>query len=230
MLIEAEAAQQAVETLRAEPRGSVRITCPVTLLHVHIGPMLARFMARYHGVTLHLEATNRRVDVVGEGVDVAIRVRPRPIEDSDTVMRVLADRGHRLVASPDLISRLRTSAGTVRAEPGRGSALGANKHQHKWQLTGPGGARAEVYFTPRMVTTDMLALREAAMAGVGVVQLPLLMVRDQLASGELEVVLDEWQPRREVIHAVFASRRGLLPSVRALVDYLSEEYQRMEED
>ena len=78
--------------------------------------------------------------------------------------------------------------------------------------------------------TDMLALREAAMAGVGVVQLPLLMVRDQLASGELEVVLDEWQPRREVIHAVFASRRGLLPSVRALVDYLSEEYQRMEED
>ncbi|CDL08207.1 Transcriptional regulator, LysR family [Klebsiella pneumoniae IS43] len=81
-----------------------------------------------------------------------------------------------------------------------------------------------------MVTTDMLALREAAMAGVGVVQLPLLMVRDQLASGELEVVLDEWQPRREAIHAVFASRRGLLPSVRALVDYLSEEYQRMEED
>ncbi|WP_410953968.1 LysR substrate-binding domain-containing protein, partial [Pseudomonas aeruginosa] len=72
-----------------------------------------------------------------------------------------------------------------------GGFLGANKHQHKWQLTGPGGARAEVYFTPRMVTTDMLALREAAMAGVGVVQLPLLMVRDQLASGELEVVLDE---------------------------------------
>ena len=205
MLIEAEAAQQAVETLRAEPRGSVRITCPVTL-------------------------TNRRVDVVGEGIDVAIRVRPRPIEDSDLVMRVLADRGHRLVASPDLISRLGRPQAPSELSTWPGLSLGANKHQHKWQLTGPGGARAEVYFTPRMVTTDMLALREAAMAGVGVVQLPLLMVRDQLASGELEVVLDEWQPRREVIHAVFASRRGLLPSVRALVDYLSEEYQRMEED
>ena len=230
MLIEAEAAQQAVETLRAEPRGSVRITCPVTLLHVHIGPMLARFMARYPGVTLHLEATTRRVDVVREGIDVAIRVRPRPIEDSDLVMRVLADRGHRLVASPDLISRLGRPQAPSELSAWPGLSLGANKHQHKWQLTGPGGARAEVYFTPRMVTTDMLALREAAMAGVGVVQLPLLMVRDQLASGELEVVLDEWQPRREVIHAVFASRRGLLPSVRALVDYLSEEYQRMEED
>ena len=227
MLIEAEAAQQAVETLRAEPRGSVRITCPVTLLHVHIGPMLARFMARYPGVTLHLEATNRRVDVVGEGIDVAIRVRPRPIEDSDLVMRVLADRGHRLVASPDLISRL----GRPQA-PSELSLGGSAQVRTSISINGssPGPGRAEVYFTPRMVTTDMLALREAAMAGVGVVQLPLLMVRDQLASGKLEVVLDEWQPRREVIHAVFASRRGLLPSVRALVDYLSEEYQRMEED
>ncbi len=53
-----------------------------------------------------LEATNRRVDVVGEGVDVAIRVRPRPFDDSDLVMRVLADRGHRLVASPSLIARM----------------------------------------------------------------------------------------------------------------------------
>lgn len=159
MLIEAEAAQQAVETLRAEPRGSVRITCPVTLLHVHIGPMLARFMARYHGVTLHLEATNRRVDVVGEGVDVAIRVRPRPIEDSDLVMRVLADRGHRLVASPDLISRLgrlqapselsawpglslvRTSISINGSSPGPGSESGSVFHAANGDHRYAGAAR-----------------------------------------------------------------------------------------
>jgi DNA-binding transcriptional LysR family regulator len=165
MLIEAEAAQQAVETLRSEPRGSVKLTCPVTLLHAHIGPMLARFMLRYPGVNVQLEATNRRVDVVGEGIDVAIRVRPRPFDDSDLVMRVLADRGHRLVASP-----VDCAAGEPRrrrAERVAWAQPGGRKHQHKWQLTGPEGARAEVYFTPRMVTTDMLALREAAMAGVG---------------------------------------------------------------
>ncbi len=161
---------------------------------------------------------------------MAIRVRPRPIEDSDTGDARAGGPRAPAGSQPGSHFPARTSAGAVRAEHWPGLSTGANKHQHKWQLTGPGGARAEVYFTPRMVTTDMLALREAAMAGVGVVQLPLLMVRDQLASGELEVVLDEWQPRREAIHAVFASRRGLLPSVRALVDYLSEEYQRMEED
>lgn len=82
----------------------------------------------------------------------------------------------------------------------------------------------------RMITTDMLALREAAMVGVGVVQLPVLMVKEQLAAGELVAVLEEWEPRREVIHAVFPSRRGLLPSVRALVDFLTEEYARMVEE
>ncbi|KAF0784330.1 hypothetical protein L246_16385, partial [Salmonella enterica subsp. enterica serovar Worthington str. BCH-5715] len=67
MLVEAQAAQDAIAALQVEPRGIVKLTCPVTLLHVHIGPMLAKFMARYPDVSLQLEATNRRVDVVGEG-------------------------------------------------------------------------------------------------------------------------------------------------------------------
>ena len=230
MLIEAEAAQQAVETLRAEPRGSVRITCPVTLLHVHIGPMLARFMARYPGVTLHLEATNRRVDVVGEGIDVAIRVRPRPFDDSDLVLRVLADRGHCLVASQQLIERMGKPRMPSELSEWPGLSMGAGKQVHKWELSGPEGAKAEIHYAPRFITTDMLALREAAMAGVGVVQLPILMVKDQLASGELVRVLDAWEPRREVIHAVYPSRRGMLPSVRRLVDFLTEEYARMVEE
>ena len=100
-----------------------------------------------------------------------------------------------------------------------GLSLASGKHIHRWELYGPQGARVEVHFTPRMITTDMLALREAAMAGVGLVQLPVLMVKEQLAAGELVAVLEEWEPRREVIHAVFPSRRGLLPSVRALVDF-----------
>ncbi|ADO49001.1 transcriptional regulator, LysR family [[Enterobacter] lignolyticus SCF1] len=230
MMIEADAAQEAIAALQAEPRGTVKLTCPVTLLHVHVGAMLAKFLAQYPGVNLQLEATNRRVDVVAEGVDVAIRVRPRPFDDSDLVMRVLADRAHCLVASPSLIAAMGEPSSP--AELGRwpGLSIAAGKHLHQWALHGPDGARAEVHFTPRLVTTDMLALREAAIAGIGIVQLPLLMVREQLARGELRAVLKAWEPRREVIHAVYPSRRGLLPAVRALVDFLTEEYQKMTED
>jgi DNA-binding transcriptional LysR family regulator len=230
MLIEAEAAQEAIAALQAEPRGMVKISCPVTLLHVHVGAMLAKFMQRHPGVTLQLEATNRRVDVVAEGFDIAIRVRPRPLEDSDLVMRVLADRGHCLVASPDLIARMGQPQAPAELSRWPGLSLSAGKHQHHWGLNGPDGARAEVHFTPRFITSDMLALREAAVAGIGLVQLPRLMVREQLTSGELVAVLAEWQPQREVIHAVFPSRRGLLPSVRSLVDFLTQEYQALEEE
>lgn len=230
MLVEAQAAQEAIAALQVEPRGVVKLTCPVTLLHVHVGPMLAKFMARYPDVTLQLDATNRRVDVVGEGVDIAIRVRPRPIEDSDLVMRVLADRAHRLFASPALIARMGTPTAPAELSRWPGLSLSAGKHIHRWELYGPQGARAEVHFTPRYITTDMLALREAAIAGVGAVQLPILMVKKQLAAGELVALLEGWEPRREVIHAVFPSRRGLLPSVRALVDFLTSEYARMTEE
>lgn len=230
MMVEAEAAEEAVAALQAEPRGIVRITCPITLLHVHVGPMLARFMARYPGINLQLEATNRRIDLVGEGVDVAIRVRPRPFDDSDLVLRVLADRGHCLVASPALIQRMGEPVAPSELSAWPGLSMNEGKHIHKWALSGPGGAKAEIHYHPRLITTDMLALREAAVAGIGVVQLPILMVKDQLASGELIRVLEAWEPRREVIHAVYPSRRGLLPSVRALVDFLTEEYAKMVEE
>ncbi len=230
MMVEAEAAEEAVAALQAEPRGIVRLTCPVTLLHVHIGPMLARFMARYPGINLQLEATNRRVDLVSEGIDVAIRVRPRPFDDSDLVLRVLADRGHCLVAGSQLIQQQGMPEMPSELSAWPGLSMGEGKQVHKWELTGPEGARAEIHYVPRLITTDMLALREAAVAGVGVVQLPILMVKDQLATGELVRVLEAWEPRREVIHAVYPSRRGLLPSVRALVDFLTEEYARMVED
>jgi DNA-binding transcriptional LysR family regulator len=76
----------------------------------------------------------------------------------------------------------------------------------------------------------MFALRAAAIAGVGIVQMPTMMVCDELARGELVRVLPDWAPRREIVHAVFASRRGLLPSVRALIDFLAAKFQALDED
>ncbi|TFL11557.1 LysR family transcriptional regulator [Pusillimonas caeni] len=230
MLVEAEAAQEAIDETRAEPRGVIRMTCPVALLHVHIGSMLADFMALHPQVVVHLEASNRRVDVVGEAVDVAIRVRPPPLEDSDLVMRVLADREQCLVASRGLVERhlFPSSPAQLNALPSLG--LGMPQRSFAWTLFGPDGARATIHHTPRFVTTDMIALRNAAVAGVGVVQLPLLMVSDQLADGSLVRVVPQWAPRREIIHAVFPTRRGLLPSIRALIDYLAQRFERIHEE
>lgn len=231
MLIEAEAAQEVIDQVRSEPRGRIRVTCPVGLLHFHVGQMLADFMRNYPHVAIDLEATNRRVDVLAEGVDVALRVRPLPLDDSELVLRVLSDRGQCLVASPGLVKQmggLPTDPGTLQNWPSMSRAM--PHEQHVWTLQHSDGRAKDVTFDPRYCTTDMIALKTAAMAGAGVVQLPLLMLAAELASGALISVLPAWEPRREMIHLVFASRRGMLPAIRALIEHLVEQYARIEED
>lgn len=230
MLVEAEAAQEAIELTRAEPRGVVRVTCPVALLQVHVSAMLAGFMDLHPHVTIHLEATNRKVDPVAEAIDVAIRVRPPPLQDSDLVIRVLAERKQCLIASPQLVKALTTPRAPADLGSWPSLGLGMPQSDHVWRLFGPDGAVADVHHQPRYVTGDMVALRTAAQAGVGVVQLPEMMVARELAAGSLVRLLPQWAPRTEILHAVFPSRRGLLPSVRSLVDYLANAFAGMAEE
>lgn len=222
MLVEAQAAEDAIEMQRAEPRGTVRVTCPIALLNACVGDILAQYMNRYPQVTMLLEGTNRRVDVIGEGIDVAIRVRPPPLEDSDLVMRVLSERPWQLVASPTLIARLGQPA--VPADLHRFPSLDMRPAggTHAWELDGPARAHASIHHHPRLITDDMIALRTAAIHGVGIVQLPSMIMDDALQRGELVELLPGWRPRHGIVHAVFSSRRGLLPAVRALLDVLAE--------
>ncbi|MBK7543490.1 MAG: LysR family transcriptional regulator [Candidatus Competibacteraceae bacterium] len=230
MLVEAEAAEEAIAVTHSEPCGSVRLTCPVALLHAHVSAMLADFLAAHPRVTLYLEATNRRVDPIGEGIDLALRVRPPPLEDSELVSRALADRGQSLVASPALLAPQGSPRFPADLARWPSLALGGPQQNYQWTLFGPEGAQAVLYHTPRLVTGDMIALRAAALAGVGVVQLPTMMVRAELTAGTLIRLLPDWMPRREIIHAVYPSRRGLLPAVRALIDDLARRFKALDED
>ena len=231
MLVEAEASQQTIETLQAEPQGTIRIACPVGLLHFHVNQMLAQFMLQYPKVVVHLEATNRRVDVLNEGVDIAVRVRPLPLEDSGLVMRVLSDRGQCLVASPALIAaRGQPDTPEQLADWPSLSRSDTPHERHQWVLHHEDGREVVVQHQPRYITSDMVALRACAVAGVGIAQLPVLMLAEEVKRGNLARVLPGWAPRREVIHLVFPSRRGMLPAVRALIDFLVEQYASFAEE
>lgn len=225
MLVEAEAAEDAIRRAQAEPRGVVRMSCPVTLLEASVGPMLAAFLQAYPQVELHLDATNRRVDVIGEGMDLAIRVRPPPLEDSELVLRVLAERRQCLVASPALLAAMGTPATPAELMRLPSMDLGLPQNQHIWDLHGPDGTHVAIHHQPRLVTRGMSTLRDAALAGVGIVQLPKLLTGGYLQRGELVHVLPGWAPRSELIHVVYPSRRGLLPAVRALIDDLAARFE-----
>ena len=221
VLVEAEAAEQLIAERRAEPRGVIRVSCPVALLNFQFGAVFARFMAENPAIELHLEGTNRRVDIVAEGFDVAIRVRFPPLESSHLVMRRLDDSTQCLVASPELVDGPLDFPADLKGLPSLD--LGPPHRDHLWQLGNASGATATIRLHPRLITDDMAALREAAIGSVGVVQLPTMMIWQDVEAGRLVHVLPDWRPPAGIIHAVFPSRRGLLPSVRALLDFLARE-------
>jgi DNA-binding transcriptional LysR family regulator len=221
MIAEASAAQEAIDRTSAEPQGFVRVSCPVGLMERRVGDIISKFIADHPRVHMHIEVTNRRVDVIGEGFDIALRVRTPPLEDTGLVIRVLEGLGSVLVASPALLD----ATGRPR-EPDdlhRFATMDFVQPEgaYVWRLIGPNGATREVVHRPRLVTNEMTTLRRAALQGAGAAALPRFLVEDDLANGTLEIILPSWTLPRALVHAVFPSRRGLLPAVRTLVDRLA---------
>lgn len=224
MLVEAEAAEEAIERSRSGPQGLIRVSAPPALICFEVAPMIARYMASNPRVSIELHSTSRRVDVIGEGIDVALRVRFPPLDQTDLVMRALGESAQVMVASPELVKG--RSLPLVPADLGALPSLdiGPPLAKHVWELFGADGASVRVAHKPRLVTDDMAQLLQAAIAGVGVVRLPTMVVGNRVKTGELVDVTPGWTPKGGLVHAVFPSRRGLLPSVRTFIDFLAAEY------
>jgi DNA-binding transcriptional LysR family regulator len=219
---EASAAAEAVAQMRAEPQGRVRLSCPVGLLDGTVDAILTRFVARHPQVLLSVDATNRRVDVIDEGLDLALRVREPPLEDSGLVIRPLSTTRQILVASPALLARegLPQDLAALARLPTLGDLRAGDRHQ--WLFTGPGGRSVSFDHWPRLAVDHFPTLRRAALEGMGVACLPEMAVRDALHDGSLVRVLPDYSLPLGVMHVAFASRRGMVPAVRALLDALVE--------
>lgn len=221
VLVEAEAATAFIAQHRDEPQGVVRLSCPTALISFQFGALFAKFLTAYPKVDLHLESTNRRVDVIGERFDVSIRVRFPPLEQTDLLMRKLDDSSQYLVARPGFLNEPVTTPADLVGLPSL--AWTSASHNYEWRLEKHNGEQAVIPHRPRFLTDDMAALRDATLDGAGIVQLPTMMIWRDLAAGTLVPVLPEWRPAAGIVHAVFPSRRGLLPSVRTLIDFLARE-------
>lgn len=220
LIAEAQAAEATVEATRETPRGLVRMSCPPGLLENGVGQVVARYLADWPEVRLQVEATNRRVDVIEEGFDVALRVRRPPLEDSGLVVRTLTTGRAVLVGSPELLRRCGRPAGPDDLARMPSMGFGWVAGRHSWSLVAPDGSTYVHAHTPRLTVDDFSTLRQAALDGVGIVSLPDYIVRDALDTGQLEQVLPECTLGEGIAHAVFPTRRGLSPAVRLLIDAL----------
>lgn len=222
LLAEAQAAKDAINQILASPQGQVRLSCPTGLLLGGVGDVLARFLAAHPQVRIALDATNRRVDVIEEGLDLAIRVRVPPLEDSDLAMRSFGPSDVILVASPALIAAHGEPQELAQIAAMPTVAAVSAGDRHVWRFVNANSAPVELTHSPRLITDDLYTLRRAALQGTGVACLPVSLVAEDLASGVLVRLLPSLESRPGIVHAVFPSRRGMVPAVRTLLDALAQ--------
>lgn len=219
---EALAAEEAALQVTGEPRGVVRVSAPVTIAQGIMADLLPPFLTRFPKVKVQMVVTNRRIDLIEEGIDVAFRVRPALDGDNALMVRILGNERTLLVASPEFLQR----HGQV-AEPDDLSALPTLSHveqggRQTWRFSHADGRTASVEHDPVLRAGDFKILVQAAMAGIGVAYLPEISCAHSLHTGALVSPLPEWSPSEGIFHMVFTTRRGQLPAVSAFIDFMAE--------
>jgi DNA-binding transcriptional LysR family regulator len=220
MLLEAEMADEVVATLSAEPRGRLRVSCPLGMTQWSLSDVVKDFLTQYPLVQLELLLVNRRVDLVNEGIDVALRVRDIGDEDQSLIVRHLAPAEAVLVAAPALLADKRIRVPEDLAQLPVLGAIEADRKVH-FHLVNQDGRRHEVILEPRLAIDDFPIRKAAAIAGLGITMLPVLNCHEALTDGRLVRLLPEWSMPSGNLQAAYTQRRGTLPAVRAWIDHVA---------
>jgi len=219
MLLEAEMAEEVVASLSSTPRGRLRVSCPVGLAHPFMPEVIGRFLQDYPQVQLDLVLLNRRVDVINEGFDVALRVREPGDEEPGLVTRRLREARTVLVASPALVAGRHIECPEDLLQLPVLGALEADRKVHLRMLDQHGTAR-DVTLEARLGIEDFGVRKAVALQGLGCTVLPVMNCEAELNRGELVELLPQWSLPGGYLQAVYPHRRGLLPAVRVWVDHL----------
>ena len=222
---EALAALEAVAQMQVEPRGTLRISCPVTLAQSTLGYLVPRYLALHPKLKLDMLVTNRVVDLVEEGIDIALRVRPTLDQSGSLVVKQLGATCGHLLASPEQLRRQgipATPADLARLDT---VAMSSADGRSAWVLLGPAGQEFVLQHRPRYAADDLQTLKLAVLAGTGISFLPDIVSQAEREAQLLVPVLPGWAPVPSMVHAVFPSRRGQVPAVRSFLDFMGEHMQ-----
>jgi DNA-binding transcriptional LysR family regulator len=219
LLDAADAARASVGQAREHPHGRLRVTMPSSLGRQHISPLIPAFLRAYPGVSVDLRMTDQIVDLIDEGIDLAIRIGA--LKDSTLVAKKLASNRRVLCASPAYLA----AHGTPRHPADlAGHECVILADQRDWSFVTPTGV-IDVRVSGRLVTDNGEVIRDALAAGIGIGLKSTWSVAPLLASGELVTVLDDYPLAQTVaIWAVYPSRAFVPPKTLAFIDFLAAQF------
>jgi len=216
ILGEVDDAEQAMSSLRAGPRGLLRVSAPMSFGVLHLSPLVATFLRDYAEVRFEMELSDRVVDVVGEGFDMAIRIGT--LADSTLIAQKLADVRMVACASPEYLRRRGVPAKPVDLERHVCLMYGHGRLAD-WEFMIAGARHAVAVSGPLRANNGEL-IRDAAVAGLGVALLPDFIVADAIAQGKLRVILDDFLPRASTLYAVYPQHRQSSATIQAFTQFL----------
>lgn len=214
-----EDAQLAVSNLQGTPRGVLKVSASLAFGTVVL-PAVVRQLEREHaGLSVELLLDDRHVDLVREGVDVALRITGEP-PDSGMVYRRLGPNRQVVCASPDYLEKHGTPVSPQDLAAHECIAHLQRSTPRLWHFTTPTGGKVSVKINGRTAVTNALAVRACALQGLGIIELNSYIVGADIASGRLVRLLEGYKPGELSVYAVFPQRRFLAPKVRVFIDAL----------
>jgi DNA-binding transcriptional LysR family regulator len=218
ILDEVEAAEALAGSATEQPRGTLRVNAPVSFGARHLSTLIPRYCAQHPQVTVEITLSDRQVDLVEEGFDMAIRIASEL--RTTLIARRLAPARLVLVASPEYLAR--HGRPVMPQDLAQHLCLGYlyTRGGLEWELHGPGGPHVIALHGPLRANNGDL-IQEAALAGAGIALQPTFICGEALERGALEVLLPDYPPVAIAIHAVYTSRRHLSAKVRTFVDFLA---------
>jgi DNA-binding transcriptional LysR family regulator len=221
VLAAVEDTERAAQRFHAEPRGVLRLTCGVEFGMLAVSRWVRAYLTRYPEVSVEADYSARLVDIIHEGFDLAIRIGQ--LKDSQLVARKLGELRYGLFASPDYLARCGLARCGPPPEPEALAehellVFSAGNQTPEWRLRRTDGEIRQVRLAPRLALNNSFSVRDAALAGLGVAQVPLILAREHIETGALVQVLSEWQRTPEPVHAIFPSSNYLTPKVRTFID------------
>jgi DNA-binding transcriptional LysR family regulator len=211
-----DAAERAITNLQSKPQGKIKLTAPVTYGEKQILPLVNNFIKQYDDVEVLAYLSNRQIDIVDEGYDLAIRLGK--LSDSTMMAKKLGKRANYVCASPSYLEK-QGIPHSISELNKHSCLLGTNDHWHFRES----GREKSIRVTGRLRYNNGYSLTDAALKGLGIVQLPDYYVQQHIQRGELVTLLDSYRAPDEGIWAVYPQNRHLSPKIRLLVDYLAEQ-------
>jgi DNA-binding transcriptional LysR family regulator len=217
------AAETAVRKDKDALEGTVTLSCSAGVSQFALGRVRPRFLAKNPRVIVQIQASNDFSDLISDGIDLAIQGHFRLLPDSGLIHRRLTKVPWYLFASPNIAQQIDPLSAPTDLDGLPGLTLGWRPGGNSWSLQGPDGAIASVPFAARMRSDDMVILKQAAAAGLGVVALPAYTCIEDVASGRLIRLLPKWNAGLPEVSLLMHGQRGNPPQVDALAAFLRRE-------